>query len=199
MARAPKKPKSLFEPNRIGELRAERGWTLPDLAEAIENKANVTISDAQLGKLERRERKLTLKYMRAIAQGFEVEAYELLDLAAMAGTTNDVEPKDDEPHAKVLVQRGLRYYKVVSDACIDAGFGNGKIILGDENQEGIAKRATGDLLIVETRPGKSDSLLLLRVFVAPDKLMTNRPSSNIAMKIGKNKIRAIVVPEGTAP
>jgi hypothetical protein len=198
MTAKPKKPKKQYEPNRIEELRRERDWERADLVEALEDKANCKTSEAQIGKLERRERQLTLKWIRVLSQAFEVHPMDLLDLAAMAGTTNDVEPTEDEPHAKVLSSRGLRYYKVVSDACADAGFPVGKTILGDENQDGIGKRATGDFVIVQTRPGRPDSLLLLRQFIAPDKLVTNRGAANTVMKIGKNKIRAVVVRENGA-
>lgn len=199
MAAKPKsKPKTvvkLYEPNRIAELREERGWSQEDLAERLETEAGLRVTGAQIGKLERRERQLTVKWMTGLSRVLEVEPIDLLDLAAMAGTTNDVEPQEGGPHAKALITRGLRYYNVLSDACAVAGYATGQTILVDETDDGLAKRQTGDLVLVETRPGKLDSLLLLRVFVAPDLLVTNKPRSNTAMRLGKSKLRAIVVRE----
>jgi transcriptional regulator with XRE-family HTH domain len=192
-------PRKLYEPNRIAEYRDDRGWSQEDLAEQLGSIANVTTTGAQIGKLERRERQLTVKWMNALSKVFDIDPIDLLDLAAMAGTTNDVEPQDGGSHAAALSQRGLRYYNVISDACSEGGYQKGKSILVDETKEAIAGVQTGDFVLVETRPGKSDSLLLLRVYVAPGLLVTNKPSSNTAMKIGKNKIRAVVVPENNRP
>jgi transcriptional regulator with XRE-family HTH domain len=195
MAKKPKPSKKLYEPNRIADLRDERGWSQEDLAEKLECTTKLKTTAAQIGKLERRERQLTVKWLMALSKTFEVEPIDLLDVAAMAGATNDVEPQEGGLHATALAQRGLRYYNVISDACSEGGFPRGKSILVDETAAAIAKRQSGDFVIVETRPGKPDSLLLLRVYMAPGLLVTNKANGNTVMKIGKNKLLAVVVRE----
>jgi transcriptional regulator with XRE-family HTH domain len=195
MPKKPKPSKKLYEPNRILELREERGWSQEDLADRLESCAHLKTTAAQIGKLERRERQLTIKWIMALSRTLEVEPIDLVDLAAMAGTTNDVEPQESGPHAKALAQRGLRYYNVVSDVCAEGGYPKGKSILVDETPAAISRRQSGDFVIVETKPGREGSLLLLRIYVAPALLVTNKASGNTAMKIGKNKVRGVVVYE----
>lgn len=194
---AARPPKKLWEPNRIAELRKERGWTLREFMENIEERTGIVIEAEQLGKLERRERKLSPEYLFPIAETLGVEPMELLDVAAMAGSTNDVEPREDGPHAVALAKRGLRYYKVITGSVAESGYAAGDTVLADETPEAVAAAKSGDLVVVEYRPGKRDALLLLRVFIAPSLLVTNRPKSNPAMKLGKNRIIAVVVsPDG---
>src|SRR5262245_31229052 len=115
MPKEPKQPKKVYEPNRIAELRDERGWSQDDLAERLEAVTGLKTTAAQIGKLERSERQLTIKWIMSLSKTFEVEPIDLVDLAAMAGTTNDLEPQDGGAHATALAQRGLRYYNVISD------------------------------------------------------------------------------------
>src|SRR5688572_11104675 len=96
------KPKKLYEPNRIEEWRTVRGMRQEDLAEKMGTSA------AQIGKLERRERRLTTGWMMRLAEALEVYPTDLLDMAAMAGGP-DVEATSGGPHALALNQRGLRY------------------------------------------------------------------------------------------
>ena len=199
MPKTPKSAKRLYEPNLIAELREERGWSQEDLAEVLEEEAHLKTSSAQIGKLERRERQLTVRWMTALSKAFGVEQIDLLDIAAMSGATNDVEPHDGGSHALALAQRGLRYYDVVSDACAEGGYPAGKTVLVDASEATVSSRQSGAFVLVQTRPGKDDSLLLLRVWIAPGLLVTNRASSNTAMKLGKNRIVGVVVPENNIP
>ena len=195
MSKEPKQSQKLYEPNRIAELREERAWSQEDLAERLESVAGFKTTGAQIGKLERRERQLTIKWIMALSKTFEVEPIDLVDLAAMAGTTNDVEPQEGGPHATALAQRGLRYYNVVSDVCAEGGYPKGKVILVDETGPAISKRQSGDFLIIETKANKTESLLLLRIYVAPGLLVTNKTTGNTVMRVAKNKIRGVVVHE----
>jgi len=195
MSKEPKQSQKLYEPNRIAELREDRAWSQEDLAERLESVAGFKTTGAQIGKLERRERQLTIKWIMALSKTFEVEPIDLVDLAAMAGTTNDVEPQEGGPHATALAQRGLRYYNVVSDVCAEGGYPKGKVILVDETGPAISKRQSGDFLIIETKANKTESLLLLRIYVAPGLLVTNKTTGNTVMRVAKNKIRGVVVHE----
>ncbi len=190
--------KKLWEPNRIEELREERGWSRSMLVDKVEEATGQRIQVEQLGKLERRERQLTPKWMFTFAETFGVEPIDLIDLAAMAGSTDDVAPLNEGPHAEALAERGLRYYSVISDVCSESGYSKGKTLLADESADALARAKSGDLVVVEFRPGREGSLLLLRVFVAPGLLVTNKPTSNAAMKVGKNRIVAVVVRESNS-
>lgn len=186
----------MYEPNLIAHLREDRGWTQDDLAEQLEVLGKLKITAAQVGKLERSERELTLKYIMALSKTFGVEPIDLVDLAAMAGSTNDVEPHEGAPHASALSQRGLRYYKVLTDVCSEGGYAEGRTILVDQTPDTIGARKTGDLVVVESRRSKGETFLLLRVFVAPGLLVTNKAASNTTMKVGKNlTFVGVVIPE----
>lgn len=184
------RPKKLYEPNRIEEIRMSRGMRQEDLAE------KVGTTGAQIGKLERRERRLTTGWMMRLAQALEVYPTDLLDMAAMAGGP-DIESAQGGPHAKALSQRGLRYYNVLTDVLSDAGISKGKTILADESDAALEKVKTGDIVLVEMRRGGKGNAIhtALRIYVAPDLLTTNRAGGNVAQKLGKNRIIAVVVPE----
>jgi|SRR5688572_7869992 transcriptional regulator with XRE-family HTH domain len=184
----PSKPKKVYEPNRIEEWRELRGMRQEDLAERCGTSA------AQIGKLERRERRLTTGWMMRIAEALDIYPSDLLDMAAMAGGP-DVKPSSG-PHAGALSRRGLRFYEVITDVLSDAGIEEGKTILADHSPETVDKAVTGDVVIVELRRGnKSEPMLALRIFVAPDLLTTNRAGGNVAQKLGKNRILAVLVHE----
>ena len=188
----PEKPKKLYEPNRIEEWRNARGMRQEDLAEKLGTSA------AQIGKLERRERRLTTGWMMRLAEALEVYPTDLLDMAAMAGGP-DVEPTSGGPHTTALSQRGLRFYSIISDALSDSGYSSGKTILADTSKIAVEKVRTGDAVIVEMKRGKNHvPQLALRIYVAPDLLTTNRAGGNVAQKLGKNAILAVVVPESHA-
>jgi transcriptional regulator with XRE-family HTH domain len=185
----PDKPKKLYEPNRIEEWRTVRGMRQEDLAEKLGTSA------AQIGKLERRERRLTTGWMMRLAEALEVYPTDLLDMAAMAGGP-DVEPTSGGPHALALGQRGLRFFRIITDVLSDAGYARGQTILADASQNAVDKVQTGDVVIIEMKRGKNHvPQLALRIYVAPDLLTTNRAGGNVAQKLGKNAILADVVPE----
>lgn len=186
----PPSGRRLYEPNRIRELREDRGWSQEALADMIGTTA------AQIGKLERRERKPSLGWLKKLAEAFDVAILEILDQAAMASSEPDVRSIEGGAHAKALAQRGLRYYEVVTDACSDVDFLPGQTILVDQSAGGIAHPGDGDIVLVEHRRNKNETVLLLRSFLLPDKVMTNRSKNVVSMKLGKHsKIIGVVVPE----
>lgn len=78
----------MIHPNRIRELRQERGLTTIELAERAHT------SNQQIGRLERGERRLTQDWMQRIAEALGCESWELLP-AAPALSNEEREALDD--------------------------------------------------------------------------------------------------------
>lgn len=185
--------------NRIRQLREARGLSAEQLAVLIGTSA------VQVRRLETGARKLTEDWMRRIAVALGVEPADLLETASIAGLHNEVEPA--EPRgltnvARALAGRKMRFYKVLSGAVADSGLVPGRVFLADESSDAVATTKTGDIVVVEMCnlvSAKPELYLGVRVFVAPDLFTTNRPGTNLAIKIGDPsvgiRIIGVMVPD----
>lgn len=159
--------------NRIRELRRARGWTTLDLADRI-GTTNATIS-----RLETGERRLTVEWMNRIAAAFGVVPANLLDERPETARTADIGPPDAGYAilAGALGKRGLRVYRVLSDAVRDAGIEPGTPITVDETPSAIEAAQDGDCVVVDVQDGSEPPVRLLRQFIRPRTLITNRPGA----------------------
>lgn len=169
-----------FGMNRIGKLREERGLTQADLARMIRT------SQPQIQRLENGERKLTEDWMRRIARALDVEPADLLATATRAEFADDLKPylpEASDDLAKPLKARNLRYSKVLRPSLELAGIPRGKIILVDYSPSAVKAVRTGDLVVVALQFTEGDPVLLLRQFVAPSLLTTNRRGRNTSFSL----------------
>ncbi|HVV27969.1 MAG TPA: helix-turn-helix transcriptional regulator [Rhizomicrobium sp.] len=117
--------------NRIGILRREKGWSLTDLARA----AGTT--KAQIQKLERGERRLSLDWMRRLAAALEVKMSDLLPSDAVACQHGPEEQKILEIVSQLPAEDRLVLVRIATD------------LLGTLRREGLRER-----------PSLADELLL---------------------------------------
>ena len=187
----PSKPPK--EPNRIKELRSRAGLSQDDLAK------KVGTSRQQIARLEDGDRRLTVGWMQRVAKALGVEPSDLIATAAVAELVPDVEPIHSErldDHIRLLVSRGLGFYRVIRDTCIRVGIAAGATISVDQTEQAIARVVTGDVVIVRmtdaSRP-KSAPVLGLRQFVAPSLLITNRPGQNLSVDMQSQDLCLLIV------
>ena len=173
--------------NRIRELRKARGWTQEVLAD------RVGTTQQQLGRLEKETRRLTRDWMEKIAIALDVRPNELFtddDILADV-STSDLSTVSDETVggiAQALARRGLRVYRVEADSVTDSGLERGKIITVDETPAGINDAKTGDIVVVEA--GSESKQVLLRVFVRPSLVTTNRATNNSCFRLDNPAMEA---------
>lgn len=178
--------------NRIRELWEAKGLTAEELADKVGTTAT------QIRRLASGSRRLTEGWMRRIARALDVRPADLLREATLADLTSDLEPAAEALNglAKVLASRGLKAYKIVADSLMDSGFRIGDTVLADHSAEASSKVGTGDFVLVEMRPRGEPTtypVLAIRMFVAPDMVITNRPGSNATHKFDDDTVEIKIV------
>lgn len=182
--------------NRIAKLRELRGWSQADLAREVRT------SQPQINRLETGERKLTEEWMRRIAHALDVGPADLLDVATRAEFSDEVEPYLPEASADLarpLRARSLRYYRVKRPSVDLAGVPRGKVILVDQSANAIKAVKTGDIVLVEVTFDDGEPISVLRQFLAPTLLTTNRHGRNTSFSTDGEEfgvaIKGVMVPE----
>lgn len=178
--------------NRIKELRTAKGWSREELAAAVNTTAT------QIGRLETGTRRLTEDWMRLLASALGVQPADLLVSAALATIRDEIEPARPNGMsnvARALSARSMKLYRVLENSLEDAGILAGQVFLADETSEAARNAKTGDIVVCRLKKrGTSDAGgLAIRMFVAPDMLVTNRSGNNIAIKLNDLSIDAQVV------
>lgn len=159
----------------------------------------VGTSRQQIARLENGDRRLTVGWMQRVAKALGVDPADLIATAVVAELVADVEPIRHESldsHIRLLVGRGIGFYRVLRDTVSQAGLAAGQKISVDQSATAIANVATGDLVIVQmsdpNRP-KTPPVLGLRQFVAPCLLITNRPGQNLSVNMQSNELSLLIV------
>lgn len=174
--------------NRIAELRRLKGWTQKQLAE------RVGAHEMTILRLEKGDTQLTVAWMQKLAKAFGCSAADLLDFAALAETDDDVAPADMAqlgPLASAIAKRGLITYQVTGGSVANLGVRIGDLIAVDTSKEAIAQIKMGDVVLVEMDgPRKA---LVLRQYVQPGLIVTNRDGNNIAVSLSDLSLKPNVV------
>ncbi len=169
-------------PNRIRALREAAGISSEKLGEMCGT------SGATIRRIETGNQQLTLDWMRTIAQQLKVWPSDLISSALVANIIDEVEPVlPDELSGslRALASRGFQFYRVVADTLEAAGIEAGQIITLDASVTIDALRA-GDCIVARlTREGHPPALVV-RQFVPPGLLTTNRSGINSAIQINTN-------------
>lgn len=183
--------------NRIKELREAAGLSAEQLAKAIGT------TQPTVTRLENGARQLTEHWMRKLAKALGCQPGDLLATATVAEFQNDVEPFFPEAMQELaapLKARNLSYFRVKTEAVSLAGAPAGSVRLVDLSDEAIAARKTGDLLIVKVSDGvdRKRTFRLIRQYVAPRILTTNRPGRNTSFALDEApfevEIKGVVQP-----
>ena len=143
--------------------------------------------------------------MRRIAPILGVHPTDLLESAALAELAREIEPVAPKGLANVtkalIAHHQMRLYRVLADNLVDCGITAGKVFLADESTQGASQLKTGAIVVLELRARHSPTVgyLVPRVFIEPDLFVTNRPGSNLSMKLNDLsiavKIIGVMVPD----
>lgn len=167
--------------NRIREIREKRGLTQVELADLV-GTTQPTIMRLETGK-----RKLTVDWMQKIAKALHVRPEDLVANAILAGFSEEAEAyvsADQAMPTAALSARGLAYFVVKSDTVELAGVPAGTVILIDMTEAAVRALKTGDIVVAQAYDMQAmRAQTIVRQFVPPSLLVTNRKGSNIAFNI----------------
>ncbi len=165
--------------NRIRELRDLRGMSLQQVVDLLNMP---TVDTSRLSKLERAD-DVTLEWMERLAPIFGVHPTEIIDdtprgvpAAPTEPEAKRYEPKKKNDVLQHFARPGHSIWEVLVDSLDELELKTGaQLIVRDvERQEVVG----GDAVIaIYTTPGGSE-LPLLRQFIEPNLLITNRESGN---------------------
>ena len=150
------------------------------------------MSGAQITRLETGERRLSVDWMHLLAHALGVPAADLLSTRPPLPATDEIGPADPvyAAVAAAIKQRGLRLYQVLTDSVLDAGIKAGTEIAVDETPEGIVGAKDGDVVVVDASDAPDgDTVRLLRQFIKPRTLITNRPGLTDVMTLDDTDLR----------
>lgn len=179
--------------NRIREIREAAGLTQDGLAELVGTTGN------HIWRLENGRAKLTQDWMSAIAEVLHCSPADLIANVVAAETSVEVESADANPVVAAIASRGLRVYRVLERSVINLGITPGSIITVDESEGASANPSPLDVVLVEVGPERNR---VLRQFVPPSMLVTNRGGANLAIDLTDPtvtpKIVGVVLRDSTA-
>ena len=168
--------------NRIQEIREGIGMSRARLAELV------GVSETQIGRLERGERGLSVKIMTRIAEALSCAPSDLIANAVLSEFSDEVEPAEFEGLSAIstaIAGRGLRVYRVTGTAVIDSGVQPGQIVTVDESPQAIMGAKMGDVVLIRI---EDRDVLVLRVLVGTNMVVTHRPGSNLAIRLDDRSV-----------
>lgn len=171
--------------NRIRELRDAFGMTADTLA------ARIGTSPQQIRRLETGARRLTTVWLNKIAAALECAP---TDLIAHAVVSDDPDVEITEVGlagvATALGKKGLLVYRVLGDSVVDAGVLPQTIITVDQSTAAIAEIEDGAIVLVAIG---DEQVPVLRQFLRPNLVTTNRSGTNIALKTTDRSVRCEIL------
>tara|TARA_R110000868_G_scaffold936_4_gene7153 strand:+ start:1925 stop:2482 length:558 start_codon:yes stop_codon:yes gene_type:complete len=163
-------------------------------------------SQPQITRLERGERRLTVDWMQRLAKALGCQPSDLFNAATLAEFNEEATPYVQEgpfaATARALASKGLAYYTIASDSVEQLGIAPGTIVLIDMTQAAVDAVKTGDVVIAQlynADPNVLQARTVVRQFIAPNLLVTNRVSNNMVVTMVNDMfeahIKGVVVPD----
>lgn len=182
--------------NRIKELRDEKGLSTYELA------ALVGTTQPTIHRLETGKRKLTVDWMRRIAEALGVEPSDLIAPTVLDQSGDDIKPH--EPKDPLLIEAisnsSRQFWRVLRSSLDYVGLKKGDVRVADASHTSINSLQTGDIVIVQVFDVRnmSEPRTLLRQFVAPSLFITNSSKGNPAPIDAKRidvKVLGVLLPQ----
>lgn len=175
--------------NRIRELRkAQKGLTLEKLA------AQVNSTTTTIQRLEKGEVDLVHELLEPIARVFGVDWLDLVtpprapamprELAGLAESAAPFKPPPQHTLKSARLADHEALFEVKSNDLEKLGLYRGDVLIFDVSAKAVRQVATGDVVVAQVYgPGLTDAVTVLRQFVAPSLLVTNRKGAKTAMDV----------------
>jgi transcriptional regulator with XRE-family HTH domain len=159
-------------PNRIRYLRERLGLNQKQLAERM------GVNQQDISRYDRGDSELTVEWLHRFAKALGVHPMDLIDQVAMSNLRDEVEPVTATGLSRAVLaiaaKKRTHLYAVLADSVAAAG---------DDLQPGEVDETetpkTGDIVLVsvgrKTAGSPEDTHRVLRQFLEPNSLVTNRP------------------------
>ena len=170
--------------NRIREIREAAGLTRAKLAEMAGTTENT------IWRLEDNRIKLTHEWMTVLAEALQCTPADLIANVVMAEIDHDVEEVAADAVTTAIAARNLRVYKVIGRSVLHAGIKPGDLITVDESRAAIDQIKGLDVVLVAIGPDRNK---VLRQFVPPGMLITNRGGANLAISLSDPTVTPEVI------
>ena len=178
--------------NRIAEWRERKGLTQAQLAERVRT------TQPTIGRLERGAQELTEEWMVRISTALEISPVDLLGIAIVAELRNEIEAQPvtlDSHLAAALMQKGISTFRVISSAVPNLGVKLGTVIPIDTSDQAKQNIISGSVVAARVSSRRDGTLhgLVLRQFVAPALLTTNRPGRNSTFSLDDEELNVEIL------
>lgn len=178
--------------NRLSYWRKKRGLTQEQLADLVGT------SQPNIGRLEAGKQELTLDWMQKLALPLGVQPMDLVSLAVVAELRDDVELCEEGINADVAAairSRGFSTYRVKTKSLSEAGVDVGAIIVIDTAASSRDTVKTGSVVLAHARSNDDADAhgLILRQFLEPALLTTNRKGRNVSMRLDDEEITVVLI------
>jgi transcriptional regulator with XRE-family HTH domain len=170
--------------NRIREIREAAGLTQEQLADKVGTTGN------HIWRLESGRSRLSQGWMTRLAEALACSPADLIANVVAAEVGAEVEAVDGHPVIASIASRGLRVYRVTERSVVNIGISPGDIITVDESEGAAANPRGLDIVLVEIGPNKNR---VLRQFVPPSMLVTNRGGANLAIDLNDPSVNPRIV------
>lgn len=178
--------------NRIREIRERHGLSAAQLAE------RVGTTQPQITRLERGERRLTVDWMQRIAAALNCDPMDLV-AATLAKASGDeavpFSPPEIGAAAAALSARGLKFFKASADTLEAINIAPGRVLLFDTSDAAVSSARTGDVVLARLKAtnGIANATTLLRQFISPHLLTTNRHNRNVLIPVRSPDAEATII------
>ena len=170
--------------NRIREIREAAGLTQEELAEMVGTTAT------HIWRLEQGRTKLTADWMTRLAEALGCSPADLIANVVTAEVKPDVEAVEATAITDAIAHRDLHVYRVIERSVINAGVKPGDTITIDESDQAIGALKGLEIVLVEIGPDKNK---VLRQYVPPNLLITNRGGANLAINLEDPTVNPVIV------
>lgn len=137
--------------------------------------------------------------MQKIAQALNCSPTELIEVATIADGGDEVAPytsHDLKIANSALMSKHLGFFVVQADSVEQIGIGRGHVVLVDTSVDALAGIRTGAIVVARISvndDGHALSKLLLRQWVAPNLLVTNRSHGNVILQFRDDRSHIEIV------
>jgi len=162
--------------NSIRKWREVRGLSQGQLADKI------GVTQAALSRWETGERYPGKTNLRALADALDVRPADLIDDIVDV----DLRPELVEVEvvlASTLRKLGYRSFRVLADSVCLSGIKVNDVVLVDMEPSRLANVPSGSTVAVEAMSEEGTKVLVLRQFIAPSLITTNRRGTNLAVTL----------------
>jgi transcriptional regulator with XRE-family HTH domain len=185
--------------NRIQYLRDKAGLTQGQLAAKMrEINPGCKVTQTNISRWENGERFPRGENLVMLAEALGVQPADLIESVLAVDLRDEFEPVVTVV-SSALIKLGAKAYRVTADSVERAGIKNGDIVLLISTPEAVNTLIPGDFVAVEAENEDGNHVRILRQFLPPDLLTTNRNGTNLSVRISDTphalRIVAKVIPQ----